>query len=808
MVCISVFLVACGTTSQSPITVRLIDQFDEAIVEGTLPFDVPAPTEWRFDREGTLAVPAESAETFGWRAVSGIEELAVRDGLLAGSTGSSELPTLSATLPDNLKEDFLHAVEVRMRVSEGSQAGVWFEFGSEPPDRMRGVHDVFAMVSVPLEPGDEFQTYRLTNDAQTYPLGSSTAGSMARPSVRHIQVEPTDANGAEFAIESIRLITRREHLRSIVTGPGWHGLGYISRETIVSRSPERVRFEVNLGLYPWLDLAVGTVEDGPVTFTVAVETAPNDTTLLRRTVTLPGRWEPIRLDLSDFAEQQVTLWLGLDADQPGRLGFWGSPVVRHSGTLPQRAETSAARATLPDAGASVPQGVILILPDTLRRDRLDAYGHYRPTAPVLSRLASGGVQFSDAISQAPWTKPSVPSILSSLYPSTHGVVEYSDLLPSSVVTLAKVYRDAGYATFHTDANGWAGTPSRLQQGVEVLHEGSLSCCAARGFVTRFLDWLELHNDVPFFAFLHFFDPHHPYEPHPPYDTMWAAPSARAEQEARWRKLEEAGLHAPYIQIEERSSDRVPALALLEKAGVDPEAFIAHEFAWYDGSIRAMDVEIGRLLEGLDAHGLGDKTLVAVVSDHGEEFLDHGRLGHAHTAYGELLNVPLLLWWPGVVPPGLGIDETVESIDLMPTLIELSGIRAVEGIQGQSLVPLLARPEEPSSLGWVARGAFSEKTVGGRAREYASSLVLDDWKLIQNAESPNPESEYELYEHRTDPLGLRDVASEHPNVIERLASELTLRREQATASRISPDDVPLESLSSEQIRRLRSLGYIQ
>ncbi len=782
MVCISVFLVACGTTSEVPITIRLIDQFDEAIVEGALPLDVPAPMEWRFDREGTLAVPAESAETFGWSAVSDIEGLIVREGLLAGSTGSSERSTLSATLPDNLEGDFLHAVEVSMRVSEGSQAGVWFEFGSEPPDRMRSVHDVFAMVSVPLEPGDEFQTYRLTNDAQTYPLRSSTA----RPSVRHIQVEPTDANGAEFAIESIRLITRREHLRSIVSGPAWHGLGYINRETIVSRSPERIRFEVNLGPYPWLDLAVGTIEDGPVTFTVAVETAPNDTTVLRRT---------------------VTLRLGLDADQPGRLGFWGSPVVRHGGTLPKRAETSPARAALPDTGASAPQGVILILPDTLRRDRLDAYGHHRPTAPVLTRLASEGVLFSDAISQAPWTKPSIPSILSSLYPSTHGVVEYSDLLPSSVVTLAEVYRDAGYATFHTDANGWAGTPSRLQQGVEVLHEGTSSCCAARGFVTRFLDWLELHDDVPFFAFLHFFDPHLPYKPYPPYDEMWAAPAARAEQEARWRKLEAAGLHMPYIQIEERS-DRVPALALLEKAGVDPEAFIAHEFAWYDGSIRAMDVEIGRLLEGLKAHGLGDKTLVAVVSDHGEEFLDHGRLGHAHTAYGELLNVPLLLWWPGVVPPGLRIDETVESIHLMPTLIELSGIRAAEGIQGQSLVPLLARPEEPSSLGWLARGAFSEKTVGGRAREYASSLVLDDWKLIRNAESLNKESEYELYDHGTDPLDLRDVASEHPNVIERLAYELTLRREQATAPRISPDDVPLESLSSEQIRRLRSLGYIQ
>ena len=122
----------------------------------------------------------------------------------------------------------------------------------------------------------------------------------------------------------------------------------------------------------------------------------------------------------------------------------------------------------------------------------------------------------------------------------------------------------------------------------------------------------------------------------------------------------------------------------------------------------MDVEIGRLLEGLEARGLADKTLVAFVSDHGEEFLDHGYLGHGHTVYGELLSVPLLLWWPGVGPAGLRIEETVESIDLMPTLLDLSGLATVEGIQGQSLVPFLARPDAPSIFGWVKRGAFSEK----------------------------------------------------------------------------------------------------
>ncbi|MDA2930063.1 sulfatase-like hydrolase/transferase [Acidobacteria bacterium AH-259-O06] len=684
-----------------------------------------------------------------------------------------------------------------MRVSAGTEVGVGFAFGTQAPAPLD-------MVSMPLVPGDEFHTYRLTYDASNLPLG-----------VPRIQLEPTDAPDATFAIESIRLISRREHLATIATGPGWHGLGGINRETIVSRSPQRVRFEVDLASQPWLDLAVGTIEDGSATFTVEI----GSTTLLRRTVTLPQQWEDVRLDLNEFAGQQVTLSLGLEADQPGRLGFWGAPVVRHSGVLPERSETSSARAALPDAGTAVPQGVILILADTLRRDHLDAYGYERPTAPVLARLASEGALFSDNISQAPWTKPSVPSILSSLYPSTHGVVGYSDLLPSSVVTLAEAYRDAGYATFHTSSNSWAGTPSRLQQGVEVLHEDrslylddAFPSKTARAIVTRFLDWLDRHDDVPFFAFLHFFDPHLPYEPYSPYDTMWAPPSSRAEHEARWQRLEEAGVGQLYVS----DDNQTPAIALLQKAEVDPEAFLAHQLAWYDGSIRAMDVEIGRLLEGLESHGLGDKTLLAFISDHGEEILDHGYIGHGGTSFGEVLNVPLLLWWPGVLPAGTVIEETVESIDLMPTLLDLSGLATVEGMQGQSLLPLLARPDAPSSIGWVRRGAFGEKHPGGPSVVYLSTLVLDGWKLIQNPKPLNPGAhrrhhgrpEYELYAHDADPLDQRNVASEHPEVVERLAEELNRRRQFATASRIPPDDVPMESFSSEALRRLRALGYLR
>ncbi len=803
-------LAGCGTSGQAPVAIRLIDHFGSAIVEGAEPIDAPEPIQWRFDGQGTLPIPEEFGETYGWRVENSIEELAVRDGLLVGRTVPGEQPTLSLTRPGDLdrfkrnqlrKPQFLHAVEVRMRVSAGTELAVWV-FGPRPSYLRR--------LSVLLEPGNEFQTYRLTYEGRDLPLG-----------MPQIRLEPTDSPGATFAIESIRLISWREHLGTLPTGAGWHGLcepvgldyySCIQREALVSRSPQQVRFEVDLGSQPWLDLAVGTLEEGPVTFTVGI----GPRTLLRRTVTLPQQWEEVRLDLSEFAGEQVTLSLGLEAEQPGRLGFWGAPVLRHSGVLPERSETSSARAALPDAGTAVPQGVILILADTLRRDHLDAYGYERPTAPVLAQLASEGALFSDTISQAPWTKPSVPSILSSLYASTHGVVDYTDRLPSSVVTLTEAYREAGYATFHTSSNAWTGPRSGLQQGVEVLDNCSYLSAfpskTARGIVTRLLDWLDSHDDVPFFAFLHFFDPHTPYEPYSPYDTMWARPVSRAKHEARLKRLEEAGVGATYVS----DDNKTPAIALLKKAGIDPQAFLAHQLAWYDGSIRAMDVEIGRLLEGLEAHGLGDKTLLAFISDHGEEILDHGYIGHGDTTYGEVLNVPLLLWWPGIVPAGAVIEETVESIDLMPTLLDLSGLVTVKGMQGQSLLPLLARPDAPSRLGWESRGAFGEKHPGGPSVVYFSTLVRDGWKLIQNPRPLSPVAhprhqgrpDYELYAHDTAPLDRHDVARDHPEVVERLAEELNRRRQLATTSRIPHDEVQRESLSSEALQRLRALGYLR
>ncbi len=210
--------------------------------------------------------------------------------------------------------------------------------------------------------------------------------------------------------------------------------------------------------------------------------------------------------------------------------------------------------------------------------------------------------------QATWTKVSTPSVLTSLYPATHGVRDFSDRLPSSAVTLAEVYREAGYATLSMSSGLFTGRFTNLHQGFEEVQEnGSIkgelrTSKTTRVFVDRLLPWLEAHRDVPFFVFLHIQDPHDPYRPYPPYDTMWADRAGEAEHERQAsavRKVITDPLMKGFL---------MPSRNDLLKAGLDPEAYVDYERDWYDGAIRGMDVEITRLLEGLRNLRLDRRTL--------------------------------------------------------------------------------------------------------------------------------------------------------------------------------------------------------
>ncbi|MHC4867678.1 MAG: sulfatase family protein, partial [Planctomycetota bacterium] len=320
--------------------------------------------------------------------------------------------------------------------------------------------------------------------------------------------------------------------------------------------------------------------------------------------------------------------------------------------------------------------------------------------------------------------------------------------------------------------------------------------------------------------------------YPPYDTLWADPSAKERHEAYRKKV-------GYFTTREKA----------EKACIDPDDFMTVRKDLYDGMIRIVDTEIGRLFERLKELGLDDKTLVILMSDHGEEFFDHGEAGHgpwlSFPMYSEVTHVPLIVRWPGVIPEGAEVYETVRTIDVMPTILELCRLPVPEAVQGQSLLPLFAAArrtsdesiamsdrnaafptgqwrnepavcEEPASEQQKKRRSERWKKASLKERElwrenylkngdYA--IILDGWKLIV-CEPLEGNPEYELYDHRNDPLEKVNLAGKHPEMVERLAEKFKAWKEKAAAARLTPDSELEKELNSEDLKRLRSLGYIR
>jgi arylsulfatase A-like enzyme len=802
-----------GSTTRGPVAIHLVDEFNPEDVEGTPQeaVTVPPRAEWRFDGSAPSPSGETHSATMGWQAGPDVNDFQVRDGRLVGRS-TSDCPIIYAERTVGLDDPYqICAYEIRLRVSAGAELAVTSRSSEKLDlekitDEAKEGHGFFT--AAPIAMDNEMHTY-------TCRIGSPESSSV----IGHVVIRPTDVQGATFEIEFIRPLSRKEYFASNSPVVSWQGLAGIYHQTLVAKTAEVIRFPLSLPDRPWLDLAIGTIEDDPVRFQVKIRPASGraeDATLLVRTITMPRRWEPVQVDLSDYAGQEVSLSLSLAAEKEGTLGFWGSPVIRNSRAIPPPA-TSKNNAF----SRETPQGVILIWADALRWDHLKAYGYSRETAPVLSRMAAEGALFHDCVSQAAWTLPSTNSLLSSLYVTTHGVVDdMKDELPVTATIMPEVFHDAGYATLSFSSIWFTGRYFNMHQGVDELHEyDSLDWAkpnsnkTAREYVDRLLPWLEAHREVPFFVFLHVYDPHTPYEPYPPYDTMWVDPTRKKE---------------PDIIVGPFRKRMAFTLKNLEEAGINLDEFASLSKDWYDGSISAMDAEIGRLLERLEELGLDEKTLIIFVSDHGEEFLDHGGLGHATTVYSEQTHVPLIVRWPGGLQEGAEVFETVRTIDLMPTILEICRRPLPEGMQGQSLVPLLAAakrtPSESTATShrnvastagqWRNEPAVSEVLWSEREKRSnpeqrdSYAIILDGWKLIHNILPIEGHPEYELYDHHKDPLDQVNLVDKHPEIVERLTEEFKAWKEKAAAARLTPDSEMEKKLTAEQLQHLRSLGYIR
>ena len=276
---------------------------------------------------------------------------------------------------------------------------------------------------------------------------------------------------------------------------------------------------------------------------------------------------------------------------------------------------------------------------------------------------------------------------------------------------------------------------------------------------RTLDaWLKGTSGKPFFAWVHLEGPHLPLNPPPPYDRMFTP----------------GGQPLPPDVLARLKPFREQPVIPRTEASVDPRDRDAVT-ALYDGKVRRTDEEIGRILATLDRVGLTRSTLVIVSADHGEELLDHGFIGHASTSlagtlFDELIHVPLIMSYPGVLPQGRKVGSLVEGIDVLPTVLDLLGVPAPPVVQGRSLLPLIRGKRRPS-----VPQVFAETTTCGRScpegqeQNRLQAVRTPTWKLIRSEDAAG--ERFALYHVASDPGERRDVAAGHPQIVARLRAEL-------------------------------------
>ena len=442
------------------------------------------------------------------------------------------------------------------------------------------------------------------------------------------------------------------------------------------------------------------------------------------------------------------------------------------------------------SGASRPEpgttNVLLVVVDTLGAKHLGSYGgdaHWRPAAsPRLDQLARESVRFERAYSSAPWTQPSVASLMTSRMPSRHRVQNLLDSLPEDERTLAEALSEGGYATHAVISHHLINQEFGFQQGFTETfdtdgvrgHDGITS-----EIVTdRAMEVLDGAGEDPFFLFVHYFDPHFLYHHHEDYDRTSGYGGNLRPAMPVWQLRDVRELLTP----------------------LDLEYVVG----LYQEEVAYTDHHIGRLLDHLAATGLEDDTLVVFTADHGEEFMEHGWIGHTRNLYDDLIRVPLLVRLPGRIAPAV-VAEPVSTIDVAPTVLDLVlGSPFGPQAEGRALTATLLDGTTPERRALHAEVSFAPVT-GDPARTkqkeaFMTAIVYGDQKLVHDLST----DEWLHFRHGDDP-------GEDQNVYDAGAESsqaLRARLEAWEASHRPRSAGSGDGISEEELARLRDLGYVR
>ena len=410
--------------------------------------------------------------------------------------------------------------------------------------------------------------------------------------------------------------------------------------------------------------------------------------------------------------------------------------------------------------------VVFIVVDTLRADRLSAYGYVRPTSPVLADLARHGVRFARVEAQSSWTKTSMASLWTGLFPTRIGVLRSSHGIPSEAVLPAELFQQAGYVTAGIWRNEWVGPGFGFQQGFDTYLR-ALPTPLPPGFRRRpgadrlpgsdedvteaGITFLETHGQQPFLLYLH------------------------------------------YMDVHEYAYDEVAA-------NLDFGASLSDS---YDAAIHWVDRNVAAVLTHLERSGLSKNTLVVIAADHGEGFREHGLDGHANSLYQEVSRVPLIFALPFRLDPGIVVESLARNVDIWPTVLDLVGLPPLRQADGRSLVPAIEATARGESHGVeaVSYAYLDRNWKSGLPTRPIVSVLSNERRLVLKT---RPKRKLELFDHSTDPTEQHNLANERPDWVAELEQQLEEHLRQ-TPLWGPPEEVEIDEMSR---KLLRALGYAQ
>ena len=409
-------------------------------------------------------------------------------------------------------------------------------------------------------------------------------------------------------------------------------------------------------------------------------------------------WTEAQVDLSRFANQVIRLDLVATGPE-GRAG-WGAPAIM----VPPADSDKPAVKTAPPGR---PKNVVVVLIDTVRAN---VFGPIRPDndvhTPVYDAFADKSTVFVHAYNNENWTKPSVATTLSGLYPSTHDTKKDESALPKEVELVSERLQRQGFATAGFVANGYVSEKFGFERGWDHFRNyirENKSSEADRVFGDA-MAWLterkQATDGKPFFLYIQTIDPH----------VVYKAP---AEYVQRYYPDKYDGPLGPTIDAIELQNLSTGKLKATERE-------VAWVRATYNAEVTFHDEHMGKFFAELENLGLLEDTMIVITNDHGEEINDHGKFGHGHSLYEELLRAPLLMYFPGLFPAGSRIEEIVENVDVTPTILDALGLEPMAQAEGASLLPLIqGKPVQRPTY------AVSEFLDNRRA------VRVGNWKLMRS-----------------------------------------------------------------------------